>query len=187
MRIIAGDSKGRRLEAPPGLATRPTSDRVREAIFNILGQRFEGGAILDLYAGSGAFGLEALSRGAERATFVDQGKSAAATCQRNIEALGFQDRSEILRADVAAALRALAARSGRFALVFADPPYEEGPHAALELLSSSELVEPGGRVVAEHSRQRAPDEAYGELVRTDVRRYGDTTISFFSRRTPEPP
>lgn len=184
LRITGGEARGRRLQAPVGSGTRPTADRVRETIFNILGQRFDGGAVLDLYAGSGALGLEAISRGAERAVLVERDRDAARICGENAAHLGFGERAEVVRAEVAQALRRLAGR--RFALVFADPPYAEGPATALALLAELDLVEPGGRVVAEHDKRDTPAERYGELVRTDVRRFGDTAVSFFERPAPEP-
>lgn len=186
MRIVAGSARGRRLVAPAGAETRPTSDRIRESIFNILGQRFDGGAVLDLFAGSGAMGLEAISRGAERAVLVERGREAAAICEQNARTLGFGDRVEILRADAAGALRTLARREGRFDLVFLDPPYAEGPGPTLALLAACDLLAPGVRVVAEHSRRRAPDDSYATLVRTDLRTFGEPAVSFYEREGAQP-
>ena len=123
MRVIAGSAKGRRLFAPKGTETRPTSDRVKESLFNILGERVIGGAVLDLYAGSGALGIEALSRGAARAVFVDAEKAAIETIRRNVEGAGFSDRATIRRASAKTALRDLTADGERFDLIFLDPPY----------------------------------------------------------------
>lgn len=181
MRIVAGIARGRRLEAPAGTGTRPTSDRIRESIFNILGQRFEGGAVLDLYAGSGAMGLEAISRGADRAVLVEKDRAAAAICEKNAAALGFGERVRVIRSDVASALRALAGRGERFELVFLDPPYAEGPGPALESLARLELLAPGGRVVAEHGRRAPSADAYGTLVRTALREFGEPAVSFYER------
>ncbi|AKU90487.1 16S rRNA (guanine(966)-N(2))-methyltransferase RsmD [Vulgatibacter incomptus] len=187
MRIIAGEARGRRLEAPAGLGTRPTSDRVRESLFNILGQRFDGGLVLDLYAGSGALGLEALSRGAERAILVDRDPAAAKVCEKNAVTLGFAARVEVVRAEVPEALRKLATRGLSFDLVFLDPPYAEGPGATLERLSSLGIVAKGGRVIAEHDRRSPPAEAYGSLRRTDLRTFGEPALSFFERLETEHP
>jgi len=181
MRIVAGSARGRRLVAPAGSSTRPTSDRIRESIFNILGQRFDGGAVLDLFAGSGAMGLEALSRGADRAVLVERDRQAAAICEQNARSLGFEDRVEILRADVPDALRTLSRRATRFDLVFLDPPYAEGPGPTLALLGAGELLAPEGRVVAEHARREPPDAAYATLVRTDLRTFGEPAVSFYER------
>jgi 16S rRNA (guanine966-N2)-methyltransferase len=171
VRIVAGSLGGRELRAPRGAATRPTSDKVRQAIFNILGP--VGGAVLDLYAGTGALGLEALSRGAATATFVDAAAAAVRCIAANAEALGVADRVHVVRADVLAALP----RLGRFALVFVDPPYAAGPDRALAALPDH--VEPGGWVVVEHDRRAPPAERFGPLRLQDRRRYGDTEVSFF--------
>ncbi len=175
MRIIAGSARGRRLVTPRGAATRPTSDKVRGAIFNLLGQFFEGGRVLDLYAGSGAMALEALSRGCERATCVERDRAAAEALRRNAEACGFAARVEVLRAPVEDALAALP--GGAFSLAFVDPPYALGPEAALGGLGR--LLAAGGRAVAEHDRRRPPANRYGALVLDDRRAYGDTGVSIY--------
>lgn len=174
------------MDAPAGAGTRPTSDRVRESIFNILGQRFAGGRVLDLYAGSGALGLEALSRGGERAVFVEQDSEAVRICRKNVETLGYGDRAEVIRGEVVRALRSLAARGEDFDWIFADPPYEVGPGAALALIDSLSLLAPGGRIVAEHPWRSPPEAEIGGLVRTDLRRFGEPAASFYERRTSEP-
>lgn len=129
-RIIAGVARGRRLGAPKGTGTRPTSDKVRSAVFNLLGQFFEGGVVLDLYAGTGALALEALSRGCERAVCVEADRAAAELIRRNAESCGFGDRVEVIRSAVEGALGRLPPAG--FDLVFADPPYADGPDVALE-------------------------------------------------------
>ena len=183
MRIIGGEAKGRRLKAPQGAGTRPTADRVRETIFNILGQRLSGERVLDLYAGSGALGLEAVSRGAATAVLVERDPKAAGICSENVAALGFGQRAQVLRSDVLAALPRLA---GPFDLVFIDPPYADGPAAALQLLADRNLVAPGGSVVAEHDKRDELAASFGDLTRMDVRRFGDTAVSFYERPTQEP-
>ncbi len=107
MRIIAGEAKGRRLKTVPGMKVRPTTDRVRESLFQIIGPYFEGGGVLDLFAGSGSLGLETLSRGAERAVFVDQASASVETVRQNLQKVGFSDRAEVYRKDARAALRIL--------------------------------------------------------------------------------
>ncbi len=176
-RIIAGAAKGRRLVAPRGLATRPTGDKVRGAVFNLLGQFFDGGDVLDLYAGTGAFALEALSRGCARAVCVEADRSAAEALRRNAEACGFGDRVEIRRARVPDALPKLP--PGAFSLAFLDPPYAEGPQAALGLLDR--VVAPRGVVVAEHGLRSPPAVRYGSLLLADRRAYGGTGISIYQR------
>ncbi|MGB8930949.1 MAG: 16S rRNA (guanine(966)-N(2))-methyltransferase RsmD [Anaeromyxobacteraceae bacterium] len=176
-RIIAGTARGRRLAAPKGQGTRPTSDKVRGAVFNLLGQFFDGGAVLDLYAGTGALALEALSRGCDRAVCVEADRGAAEVVQRNAESCGYGTRVEVLRGRVEQALGRLA--PGTFDLVFIDPPYAEGPEAALEAVAP--LVREGGRVIAEHDARRPPGERYGALGLLDRRGYGDTGVSIYVR------
>ena len=176
-RVIAGAARGRRIAAPRGTRTRPTSDKVRGAVFNVLGQFFDGGEVLDLYAGTGALALEALSRGCARALCVDADREAAAVIVANAEALGMADRVEVRRGRVLDVLPALP--PGRFALAFIDPPYEEGPEAALALLEGT--LAPGGRAVAEHDARRPPADRYGALGLADRRRYGGTGISIYVR------
>ena len=178
MRIIGGEARGRRLKAPHGAGTRPTADRVRETIFNILGQRLDGERVLDLYAGSGALALEALSRGASAAVLVERDREAARICQENVDALGYGSRVQLVRGDAGQALGRL---TGAFDLIFIDPPYAAGPAAALALLGERGLVAPGGRVVAEHDKRDELAERYGSLTCTDRRRFGDTGVSFFER------
>src|SRR3712207_9222642 len=122
MRIIAGTARGIRL-APVPRGVRPTSDRVRESVFNSLGQFFEGGCVLDLYAGTGALGIEALSRGCERAVFVERDGAALAAITENLRRTGFADRAEVIRGDVGRTLDRMVADGRQFNLIFADPPY----------------------------------------------------------------
>jgi 16S rRNA (guanine(966)-N(2))-methyltransferase RsmD len=174
-RIIAGSARGRRLAAPRGQSTRPTSDKVRGAVFNLLGQFFDGGEVLDLYAGTGALALEALSRGCARAVCVEADRGAAAILERNAAECGFGARVELVRAPVAAALGRLPA--GRFDLVFIDPPYADGPEEALAAVAR--LLRGGARVVAEHDARRPPPERIGGLALADRRRYGGTGVSIY--------
>ena len=175
MRIVAGTARGRRLAAPEGADTRPTGDKVRGAIFNVLGQFFEGGRVLDLYAGTGALALEALSRGCERATCVESSPEAGRRLLANAEACGLAARVELLRRRVEDALPGLPA--GAFDLVFLDPPYAEGPEGALASLVR--VLAPGARVVAEHDDRHPPPERLPGLRRVDRRRYGGTGVSIY--------
>ena len=174
-RIIAGAARGRRLAAPRGDRTRPTSDKVRGAVFNVLGQFFDGGAVLDLYAGTGALALEALSRGCARAVCVEAERAAAEVIATNAATCGFADRVELRRGRVLDVVPGLP--RGTFALAFVDPPYEEGPEAALALLDG--VLVSGGRAVAEHDARRPPAERYGSLALADRRDYGGTGISIY--------
>jgi 16S rRNA (guanine966-N2)-methyltransferase len=175
VRIVAGEAKGRRLAAPPGADTRPTSDKVRAAVFNVLGQFFDGGRVLDLYAGTGALALEALSRGCAEATCVDASPEAAAVIARNAETCGLAARVKVVRRKVTDALPALP--PGAFDLAFVDPPYAEGPGAALEALPR--VLRPGATVVAEHDNKAGPADRYGPLALVDRRAYGGTGISIY--------
>ncbi len=176
MRIIAGRLGGRRLVAPPGEATRPTSDRVREALFSILGD-LSGAIVLDLYAGTGALGIEALSRGATRALFVEEAGPALRALRRNLTALGLEPMSHVLALPVARAHAAILSR-GPFDLVFADPPYEAVHAAAADLAAvlGSGALRAGARVVLEHATGEAPPDLGLEIV--DERRYGTTSLTF---------
>src|SRR3974390_710200 len=153
MRIIAGEFKGRRLAAVKG-RIRPTSDKVREAIFNILGPKVLGARVLDLYAGTGALTLEALSRGAAEAVVVEEHPAALSVLRQNLETLALHSRVRVLALPVSGALRKLAARGDRFSLIFLDPPYGQGlALKTLAALEASGLVRPEARIVAEHSRR----------------------------------
>ena len=178
MRIVGGELRGRRLRAPRGAATRPTADRVRQAIFNILGAPPTGAAALDLYAGSGALGLEALSRGCARAVFVEQAAPALVALRENVGALGLADRARVVGGDVVRAAGRLLREGERFHWIFLDPPY-----AAAEMQralgATGPLCAKDATVVAEHDVRNVPAEAVGSLRRSDQRRWGDTCVSFY--------
>lgn len=180
MRIIAGSHGSRRIAAPRGLAVRPTSDRAREMLFNILGGAAAGGPFLDLFAGSGAVGLEALSRGAERAVFVEKERAALAALTRNIESLGLRSRCRLLKADWESSCRRLAQEGESFAVIFADPPYDSGLSRRC-LLSErpGAILRPGGLLVIEHRRKEAlpPPPAHLGFLRRDVA--GEAAFSIY--------
>ncbi|HVZ75525.1 MAG TPA: 16S rRNA (guanine(966)-N(2))-methyltransferase RsmD [Polyangia bacterium] len=178
MRLTGGLDRGRRLIAPRGADTRPTAAKVREAIFNILGPVPEGD-VLDLYAGTGALGLEALSRGAAHAVFVEREHAPLVALRRNIKELGFEDRASIVPADVCTALRRLAGKAKRFSWIFLDPPYVKETTGVLAELSGSGLLAPCAVVILEHDRRNRPPESVGALFLTDRRSYGDTELSFY--------
>jgi 16S rRNA (guanine966-N2)-methyltransferase len=174
MRVIGGELRGRKLQAPAG-GVRPTADRVREALFQRLGD-FSGARVLDLYAGTGALGIEALSRGAARAIFVEHGARAIAVLRANLAQLGLSGRARVIHADAIAALRSLARAGERVDLAFADPPYASLELArAFAVIGEAGIVVPGGMLVAEtRLRVELPDApGFTEL---DRRRYGDTVI-----------
>ena len=177
MRIVAGTLGGRRLAAPAGRATRPTSEKVREAVFAILGEPPPDGQVLDLFAGSGAMALEALSRGAPRATLVETDRRALAALRANLRELELADRAEVIAGDVLGFLRRDARR---WTWVFVDPPYASPLAAAtLDALGTGDRLAPGAVIVVEHDRRHDPPASAGNLVRTDQRRYGDTLVSFY--------
>ncbi len=202
MRIIAGEFRSRLLEAPHGIDTRPTSDRLRETLFNVLQPRLAGARFLDLYAGSGANGLEALSRGAAEAVLVEQAGPALAAIRKNVAVLGVggQVRVEGMAVErwLGNAVRALGSGSmATFDVIFLDPPYAEGERytATLGLLGGGAgLLAPGGVVITEHRRAAGaggkglkaappafvPGERYGSLSRTRVLEQGDAALSFYA-------
>jgi 16S rRNA (guanine966-N2)-methyltransferase len=173
VRVVAGEFGGRRLQAPRGRATRPTADRVREALFSMLGD-VGGARVLDLYAGSGALGIEALSRGAASAVFVDSEAQAANAIRRNLDTVGA--RGEVRRQD---ALRFLAAARGPFELVFCDPPYDSDPSPAAALAERLPAVTSQDARIVTESDKRRPLELPFPLLRE--RTYGDTRIAIHGR------
>jgi 16S rRNA (guanine966-N2)-methyltransferase len=173
MRVIAGDYRGRRLQAPPGATTRPTSDRVREALFSVLGDRVHGARVLDLFAGSGALGIEALSRGAAEATFVDNAPGAIRAVKANLDMLGAE--AEVRRADVRRFLGSARAAARQYDLVFLDPPYRLAGRLGGELTAALPAVLAPGAVVVAESDRREPLELGLPIL--DERRYGDTLIT----------
>ncbi len=182
LRVISGRLKGKKLLTLKGLSLRPTSDRVKEAIFDLLQKFPPGGRVLDLFAGTGALGIEALSRGARSAVFVEESASSVEVLRRNLEACRLTDQAEVLIREVAAGLKVLEERRGEFDWIFLDPPYGRGlAGRTLGLLSGSAILSPETLIVAEHS----PREGLADipsLERIDWRKYGGTEISFFRRK-----
>jgi 16S rRNA (guanine966-N2)-methyltransferase len=173
VRVVAGEFRGRRLAAPRGMRTRPTADRVREALFSMLGD-VSGARVLDLYAGSGALGIEALSRGAESAVFVERDARAASAIERNLASLGLDER--VVRQDV---LRFLASDGGTFDLVFCDPPYDSASRLAGPLAERlPALTSDRARIVTESDKRTPLELPFPLLVE---RTYGDTRIAIHGR------
>jgi 16S rRNA (guanine966-N2)-methyltransferase len=181
VRVIAGALKGRRLVAPRGPLTRPTADQVRTALMDTLTPYLDGSHVLDLFAGAGAVGIEALSRGAARATFVERDRRAGEALRQNLAALGLQAVSRVLAMDVERALPRLAAAGDRFDIIFLDPPYDtELVPTTVEWLGGGQLTRPGGLVIAQHFTKRAAALApLPALARVRTRRFGETTLTFF--------
>jgi 16S rRNA (guanine966-N2)-methyltransferase len=201
MRIVAGQLGGRVLRAPRGDTTRPTSERVREALFSILGPPRSGDMVLDLFAGAGGLGLEALSRGAAHVTFVDLSRTAIEALRHNVAAMGVSARAEIFSGDAVRLVPSLrpgppkpsaannpqpSPGSSSWRWIFIDPPYRSDlavrAASAIPRCTLSDQTD----VLIEHDRRTPPPDRIESLVRTDVRRYGDTLISFYRAR-PEPP
>ncbi len=174
VRVIAGRYGGRRLRVPRGDATRPTADRVREALFSILAARVRDARVLDLFAGSGALGFEALSRGARAATFVDAAPAAVTALRTNLATLGAD--GEVVRADAVRWLRAASGGSRQYDLVFLDPPYRRAEALGAELSVALPAVLAADALVVSESDRRVPLEL--TMPTTDERRYGDTLIRF---------
>jgi 16S rRNA (guanine966-N2)-methyltransferase len=194
MRVIGGTYRSRKLQTLRGAALRPTSDRLRETLFNILAPNIDDAVFVDLFAGSGAVGIEALSRGARQAIFVENHPASIALLRRNLESLGvalgtsltapaktFPGTAELLPLDAEAALERLAARRIRPDIVFADPPYADSQayDAVLELLGESDLLAADGRAIFEHSSKRELPPFVGRLERTRVVDQGDSALSFY--------
>jgi 16S rRNA (guanine966-N2)-methyltransferase len=180
MRIIAGVARGRRIESPAGWSTRPTLDRVRENLFNILMPRVPDAALLDLFAGTGAIGLEALSRGAARAVLVDNDPAALAVIRHNMALCGFNEAAQCLRLNLPGGLDRI---PGPFDIVFADPPYAYTPaetEALMQGLSTHNLVASGGCIIYESARKTPPPDILGCWTLFRRAEYGDTALSFYS-------
>lgn len=177
LRIISGERRGKKLTTLEGLSVRPTADRVKEALFNILQFSVEGRVFLDLFAGSGQIGLEALSRGAKTAVFVDSSKASLKVVRQNIAATGMGERAVVQEADFAAYLRGAAQR---FDIAFLDPPYQAGLlPAALSL--TAERMNPGGVIICEHPTELSLPEAAGEFQAQKTYRYGKTALTLYRR------
>jgi 16S rRNA (guanine966-N2)-methyltransferase len=200
MRLTGGSDRGRRLKAPRGQRTRPTAAKIREAIFNILGPPPDG-AVLDLFAGTGSLGLEALSRGARQVVFVERDRHALTVLRQNLRELDIEARCTVIAADVCTGIRRLAAsisgarlsetrregwndrfsedRKDRFSWVFMDPPYDNDATDILAELSDKDLLAGCAVVIVEHDRRHRPPASICGLFLTDRREYGDTELSFY--------
>ena len=181
MRIIGGLARGRRLKRGPGRATRPTPAVVRKILFDILAQRVVDGGFLDLYAGFGAVGLEALSRGADRAVFVEESRKCCRLIAENLQLLGWQEQGQVVGGEVLRALPRMQQAGEAFPVIFADPPYQTGQAAkCLSWLGEQpELLTAGGLIVVQHHIREELATTYHPLVLRRTRRVGDTQLSFY--------
>ncbi|WP_404433422.1 16S rRNA (guanine(966)-N(2))-methyltransferase RsmD [Sutcliffiella horikoshii] len=186
MRVVSGKWKGRQLKAVPGMNTRPTTDKVKESVFNMIGPYFDGGLALDLFGGSGSLGIEALSRGVDKVIFVDKDGKAIQTIKQNIETFQLGEQVEVYRNDAVRALNALKKREIKFDLILLDPPYKK--HHLEELIhkiSEFELLVPSGLIMAEHSNGVELPEILGTFQRTRKEVYGLTVISVYHHSSGE--
>jgi len=179
--ITAGELKGRRLFTPKDRGVRPTGARVREALFSIIGDAVLEARFLDLFSGAGTIGIEALSRGAGRCTFVERSAGVLEVLRRNITELGLMERASIIPLDAAKAVKMIRKNGERFDIVFLDPPYSRfnRTQELVLYISIEDILNPAGVLLWEHDSKRSPEELYGSLKRETTKRYGDTSISFF--------
>ena len=184
MRITAGEHRGRRLRSPNGSGTRPTSDLLRQAIFNVLGPRVADARVLDLFAGTGALGVEALSRGAAEATFVEHDRSVLATLHANLADLGLSARARIVAREALAALAALARAGERFDCVFLDPPYAgDLARRCVETLAPGEILSENAVLLVQAFHKTDLPERTGALSRVWHRRYGETRLTLYRKES----
>jgi 16S rRNA (guanine966-N2)-methyltransferase len=184
MRVISGKFRGRRLKGPEGLELRPTGDRLKETLFNILGQKVRGAVVLDVFGGSGAIGLEALSRGASEVAFIENSESAQRLIHHNLKLCGIEGGCRILKEDVFAALRFLARKGFKADIVFFDPPYDFRPYDdLLDITFLRGLLQPSGIAVIEHHRKAPLADSGKGFERTRVVQQGDHWLSFFESRS----
>lgn len=180
MRIITGKAKGCKLKAPKGMLTRPTADRVKESLFNILGAEVLEAKVLDLFAGTGNLGLEALSRGAVEAVFVDQNAESISIIKENAAHTKLIDKVEMMKSDVFLALRRLSRAEKRFDLLFCDPPYSKGlAQEVLSALDEIDILADGAVIVVEHDRKDDMAVMLHNIVLKRSQTYGSTVVSFF--------
>jgi len=182
VRVLAGELKGQRLVTPRGRTTRPTADQVRIACLDTLMPFLAAGPFLDLFAGAGGVGIEALSRGAPEATFVEQDGAAIHALRDNVERLGLRERARVVRGDAARTVADLVAAGARFAVVFLDPPYDSArAKPALDAVVAGPLLLDGAVVVIQHGTKTPPAVSPGALSLWKARRFGETTLTFFRR------
>ena len=186
MRVIGGTHRGRRLRTVSGLTVRPTSDRLRETLFNVLAPRIIGSRFLDICAGSGAVGIEALSRGSRTATFIERSREACAVIEANLNSLGIGKEAIIMNRDALMALKRLEQGSTQFDLAFFDPPYASEIYGqVMTLLGSRILLSPAGLVIVEHRAKSPFESAYGELRLSRELKQGESALAFYETRVDE--
>lgn len=181
MRVIAGSVRGIRLKMVPGNHVRPTSDRVKETLFQVIGPYFDGGWVLDLFAGTGALGIEAMSRGCDRAVFVDRSHASVRTVKENLQKTGFIERSEVYREDARSALRKLVRRGVRFRLIFLDATFREDLlKPTLRQIAAHSLLQEDGIAVAEHDARNPPPDQFATLRAYRRMSFGEGAITLYA-------
>ena len=180
MRIIGGNFRGRNILFPDKKKVRPTKDRIREAIFNVISKKVPGAKVLDIFAGSGAYGLEALSRGAESAVFVDNAEDCCDVISKNIRTLGLNEDSSIKRCDVFDIIEGINSKKYKFDLIFADPPYDMGlAKKVLIMVNQYDILSSSGLLIIEHSKHESLPELEGKLSFFKQKTYKNINISYF--------
>jgi 16S rRNA (guanine(966)-N(2))-methyltransferase RsmD len=180
MRIVAGEYRGRVLKSPPSMQVRPTSDRLRETLFNVLAPRIQDAKFLDLCAGSGAIGIEAISRGAGQVTFVDKSRKLCGLIEANLDLVGApEDQTEVVMSEAADYVRKAAQRGESWDIVFFDPPYSLDYAPVLKGIGNGTVLNEGGVLIAEHHHKTALPEEIGNLRRWRILRQGDSSLSFY--------
>jgi 16S rRNA (guanine966-N2)-methyltransferase len=175
MRVIAGEFKGRQLKSVPGKSTRPTTDKVKEAVFQVMGPFFDGGIVLDLFAGSGSLGIEAISRGMDSGVFVDKNPKAIHTISENLKTVKIEDKVELFRTDAVRALKAIAKREMQFDLILLDPPYKKVEYDKILIkIIESNLIKENGIIYCEHDFEDKLAASYGPLSLIKHENYGGT-------------
>jgi len=180
MRITGGEKSGLRLSTFPKNIIRPTRDMVREAVFNTLGDSIRDASFLDIFAGTGSTGIEALSRGASDATFIENERRAADVIKKNLAITGFEGQSLIMAADYVRALKKLSSRKAKFAIIYVDPPYQSGFYdRCIRLIDEGELLIPNGILIAESFKKMDLLHKFGYIELTREKLYGETRISYY--------
>ena len=190
MRVIAGQYRSRLLKSLKGLALRPTSDKLRETLFNVLGPQIAGSHFIDLFAGTGAVGIEALSRGAAEVVFIENHPPAAALIRKNLESLGIRLNASIHSADALRGLQTLSSRRAplaKFGYAFLDPPYANADDylRVLNYLGAAEFLSPDAIIIAEHRHTFSLPESAGSLARVRILKQGDAALTFYRRTSPK--
>jgi 16S rRNA (guanine(966)-N(2))-methyltransferase RsmD len=180
LRVIAGLARGHKLKTVKGIDTRPTSDKVKEAVFNIIAADIIDSTVLDAFAGTGSLGIEALSRGARKTIFMDKSPNSCGIIRENLAHTNLSEQAEVYVTDYKSGIERLCRKGYKFSLVFLDPPYNKNfIQDALKLLAKNDIITDDGIIVAEHSRSDNLPESYGRLKAVDTRKYGDTMITIY--------